>query len=217
MAHDGATGRPAGATRGESTSGASARHGSGHARPRPTSGLEREVRKAAGQPDARRADAAAGNRGDARPVRGAGRGSALVRSNTHVPSGAKAWLDELHSRSHSWTPKTYAFNRGLLAEPGDDERRGRILRAFGDRRVDRISADDVCMYLRSLDGGAMEGQRAPTGARECVRRCRGARLARGNPATGGGKAPPARRPSLEVFSASRWRRSPALPAASSEC
>jgi len=54
-------------------------------------------------------------------------------------------------RSHAWTPETHAFNRGMLAEPGDDERRGRILRAFGDTRVDRITAEDVRKFLRGLD------------------------------------------------------------------
>ena len=34
---------------------------------------------------------------------------------------ANTWLDDPHARSHSWTPETYAFNRGLLAEPGDDQ------------------------------------------------------------------------------------------------
>ena len=55
---------------------------------------------------------------------------------------ANAWLDEPHARAHSWRPETYAFNRGLLAEPGEDVRRGRILGAFGDRRVDRIDVED---------------------------------------------------------------------------
>ncbi|MDP2712090.1 MAG: site-specific integrase [Solirubrobacteraceae bacterium] len=66
---------------------------------------------------------------------------------------ARAWLDDPHERAHTWTPETYAFNRGLLREPDErDERRGRIMAAFGDKRVDRITVEDIRKYLRRLDG-----------------------------------------------------------------
>ena len=114
---------------------------------------------------------------------------------------AQAWLEEPHARSHSWTPETYAFNRGLLAEPGDDERRGRILRAFGDRRVDRISADDVGGYLRGLDGEV--APRTVNAHRQVLASVFADAAARGwgegNPATAVAKRRQPAAPSLEVF------------------
>lgn len=114
---------------------------------------------------------------------------------------ARAWLDEPHARSHSWTPETYAFNRGLLAEPGDDKRRGRIIRAFGDRRVDRISVDDVRGYLRSLDGKV--APRTVNAHRQVLVSVFADAAARGwregNPAAAVAKRRQPAAPSLEVF------------------
>lgn len=116
---------------------------------------------------------------------------------------AKAWLDEPHARSHSWTPETFAFNRGLLAEPGDDLRRGRILRAFGDERVDWISVDDVREYLRDLDGKV--APRTVNAHRQVLASVFADAVARGwrdgNPATAVAKRRQPAPPSLEVFTA----------------
>jgi hypothetical protein len=199
MVHDGGTEKPAGA----STSGVPARCRFGHSRPRSTvKDWSAKYEKRPGNP----------MRDELTPQQAtvAMRDLIVAQAAAAPATGrprtfrqlAKAWLDEPHSRSHSWTPETYAFNRGLLAEPGDEERRGRILSSFGDGRVDRISADDVGRYLRGLDGKvATNGQRAPTGARERVRRCRRARLAGGQPR---------RRPWPSAASQPRrrWRSSP---------
>lgn len=114
---------------------------------------------------------------------------------------ANAWLDEPHARAHYWTPETYAFNRGLLAEPGGDVRRGRILATFGDRRVDRISVEDVREYLRGLDGKV--APRTVNAHRQVLVSVFADAAARGwregNPAVAVAKRRQPAAPSLEVF------------------
>lgn len=79
---------------------------------------------------------------------------------------AAAWLDDPRDRRRPWTPETDAGYRAFLAEPKAPARgaqgapaRGRIMAAFGGKRVDRITVADIEKYLRGLDG---EGLRAAT-------------------------------------------------------
>ncbi len=114
---------------------------------------------------------------------------------------AAAWLDDPYARSHAWTPETHLFNRGMLAEPGADERRGRILRAFGDTRVDRIIAEDVRKYLRGLDNKV--APRTVNAHRQVLASVFADAAARGwrsgNPATDVAKRRQPAAPALEVF------------------
>lgn len=152
MDHDAGTGRAPGATGANASSVASARRGSG---PRAShvdiKGWSAAYEKRPGNPT--------GDELTPQQATVALRDLILAHAAAAPKAGrphtfreaAEAWLDEPHARSHAWTPETYAFNRGLLAEPSSDARRGRILRVFGDKRVDRISVDDVRRYLRGLD------------------------------------------------------------------
>ncbi len=114
---------------------------------------------------------------------------------------ATAWLDDPHARSHAWTPETHLFNRGMLAEPGADERRGRILRTFGDNRVDRITAEDVRKFLRGLDSKV--APRTVNAHRQVLASVFADAAARGwrsgNPATDVAKRRQPAAPALEVF------------------